>query len=700
MPQSCLPTKGCCMSCLSLVSSSKTGAGISGVVSLRDIAARTPVPLSEDVLDCVALLLVWLVGPADAPRLQTRSLETAQAKLAAMNALRLRRTQRAIAEAGVVRDDFERFMIYMGIAEYLIESGEAHTIRDWLEIIANEAAPRDWDYRCRLGDQGLCMGAQAWALIGDLDGAEKAILSHHFSLSSSPVRLNALERARIHAYAAFGLADRDPAQAASLLESAQVAAEDVAGEWGRAHSWLRIARVCLWTGRREAARHAARAAATAAIAAQATSPQRGEYDYGSEPVHEDPFHGPCRQGFRLHLALVAARAGDLAQAADAAALLVSEGARDGLDALMEIARAASRTGDNDTVARTFLQASELVARVTPPIWQLVTRMQIRFGLAGTGWPDTDFPVDSVEFRSELDRLLQERDDHQDSGLPAALDEVLNLRAAAGERGATLTQPTSRPPRPRLSMAPSDPSAVRKLRARESANVNKDLEALQKIIDDRASEDRSLSYGEYLDLSDAIHEQAIILSRLGETDRAVAAERSAFRARIHAVESRTMLKIMLMHHETEDEGEREIEGLYYAQVVRLVELAEIAFDAGAPQTGVAFLKAAEIHIPTNHPARGAAAAVIAKAASAAGHLDAAQLALGELAITREQELTKIFVAYCQAHAGTAPDPIPPGITALVAELYRDLPSAVRACGGMGLLYPDSASAIRDSLSLLT
>jgi hypothetical protein len=90
-------------------------------------------------------------------------------------------------------------------------------------------------------------------------------------------------------------------------------------------------------------------------------------------------------------------------------------------------------------------------------------------------------------------------------------------------------------------------------------------------------------------------------------------------------------------------------------------------------------------------------VIARAAATAGSLRATPLALAELAIDREQQLTEVFLTYCRARTRAATGPMPPEIAALLGELCKDLPSAVRASGGIGLLYPQAASTIHDHLS---
>jgi hypothetical protein len=106
----------------------------------------------------------------------------------------------------------------------------------------------------------------------------------------------------------------------------------------------------------------------------------------------------------------------------------------------------------------------------------------------------------------------------------------------------------------------------------------------------------------------------------------------------------------------------------------------------PNGTAAFLHRAEAVLPGSPDERVKAAACVALLAAAGGVLDRVPSVLEAVAINRERHLADVFLALCRNDPGSAPPRLPAVTTTLLTELSRHRPSALRACGGLAVLYP--------------
>ncbi len=125
-------------------------------------------------------------------------------------------------------------------------------------------------------------------------------------------------------------------------------------------------------------------------------------------------------------------------------------------------------------------------------------------------------------------------------------------------------------------------------------------------------------------------------------------------------------------------------------IRFRDLAAASHTAGAADDVEHFLRLAQRSLPSHPDRRHHTALQVACTAAETGQLDVVQPVLEEITDARPQALVRVFLAYCEAHRGTAPAPLPPAVGNILAESLRHAPSCLLACAGLARLYPASVA----------
>ena len=139
-------------------------------------------------------------------------------------------------------------------------------------------------------------------------------------------------------------------------------------------------------------------------------------DSEHEEAHDDPFHGPCRQGLTLRVARLAARLGYTTEALDFGSRLVEEGRDDGVTLLVDVVAAAHLASDAERAAEAASQASALLDRWYPPSWRVAKAVEAGLVLSDSGAQCEEFPSTPAQIAAAVRR--RPATDDPEHGLPA------------------------------------------------------------------------------------------------------------------------------------------------------------------------------------------------------------------------------------------------------------------------------------------
>ena len=418
------------------------GDAHSASVILSQVAERDLGHLSDDDVDLAAVLLALLgvTAPQAVSKLAHKLLNDYGALISARCAIILHDYDYAASAANIGNDYIRRALAHFSIADDAVSRGQIDFARAHLLSIADAIAPEETGYKCEpMTEQQVArIGATARACVGDLAAASATLLSMRASEST----LLAADEVLLYAYGA-GPTNTDPAaHPDDLLARARAAVERIASRLAKGYAWFQIANAEYRLGMPEAAIEDLRAAVLAADQPLTADNSTRRFDDSAnayfaiasdsehEESHDDPFHGPCRQGLTLRVACLAARLGYTTEALDFGSRLVEEGRDDGVTLLIDVIAAAHLASDTERAAEAASQASALLDRWHPPSWRVAKAVEAGLMLSDSDAQCEEFPSTPRQIVAAVDDVLRQM--IQTTGfLPRMRSAVIRLFSSTG-----------------------------------------------------------------------------------------------------------------------------------------------------------------------------------------------------------------------------------------------------------------------------
>ena len=414
----------------------------SASVILSQVAERDLGYISDDDLDLAAVLLALLAvtAPQAVVKLARKLLNDYGALISARCAIILHDYDYAVSAANIGNDYIRRALAHFSIADDAVSAGQIDFARAFLLRIADAIAPAKTGYKCEPMTEQLVarIGATARACVGDLAAASATLLSMRAPKST----LLPADEVLLYAYGA-GPTNTDPAaHADNLLARAHTAAKRITGRLAKGYAMFQIANAEYRLGMPEAAIEDLKAAVLAADQPLPADNSSRRFDDSAnayhaiasdsehEEAHDDPFHGPCRQGLTLRVARLAARLGYTTEALDFGSRLVEDGRDDGVTLLVDVVAAARLASDAERAAEAASRASALLDRWYPPSWRVAKAVEAGLVLSDSGAQCEEFPSTPAQIVAAIDDVLRQM--IQSTGfLPRTRSAVIRLFSSTG-----------------------------------------------------------------------------------------------------------------------------------------------------------------------------------------------------------------------------------------------------------------------------